>query len=192
MAIDIVQLILVDLLQISSSLLSEYSSIGDQLIYLILIPSVILLLFVYTFGGWISGGHPRFHWLITIVAYIFIIYSGWYGSYFVPIIVNWFMVILAAAFLFFIVTRIIHPARAPQLAKFTGELGKKIKGVTMGKSKERASLDDKIRDVNKAIKKLKQNYNAAAGNQYLQQHYKMQIDEYTKLLKELKAKRGNV
>jgi cell division protein FtsB len=97
-------------LKISPSLLSKYSTVQDQLIYLILIPHVIFLFFIYTVGYWIAGNNHRgISMLISIAAYIYIVYAGWYGTLMVPIINAWFPIVLLSFFGFFILTRVFHP-----------------------------------------------------------------------------------
>lgn len=71
MASDLISLILNDILKISPTLLSKYYTPQDQVIYLILIPSVVLFLFLYAFSkqivGRIVGEHPGFEYLVSIV-----------------------------------------------------------------------------------------------------------------------------
>ena len=107
---NIINLVLVDILKISDKLLYDYTTPTDQIMYLVLIPSAILMLFVWTFGYWIvpdSGKGLRF--LISAIAYIYMVYSGWYGSFIVSIILAWFPLVLLSFFAFFIMTKIFHP-----------------------------------------------------------------------------------
>lgn len=142
------------ILQISSDLMAKYTSVQDQLLYLILIPHVILLLFLWSFGAWIARGHGKFHILISLVGYIFVIWGGWYGMYFVSIINSFFAIILALAFGFFILTYIIHPARGPALYKLAGEVGKEIREKTLGKEQKRKALEKEIDRINAQIRAI--------------------------------------
>jgi len=194
MAGDITQVILQDILKISSSLLREYSSVGDQLIYLILIPSLIILMFVWAFSGWITGEHPRFRILLSIVSYIFIIYSGWYGSFMVPIIVRWFVVLLAVGFIFFIMTKVIHPIRGPGIYKLSGAIGRRIKDVTVGKSKQIEALEKQESEVRGKIKSLEKQLSdpKIQANPNLVTYYQMQKQQYVDLLREIQSKQESI
>ncbi len=150
MAASIIEIILEEILKIPTDLMFQYTSVADQLIYLILIPTLVVLLFVWTFGGWIAGQHPRFRILITIVSYIFIIYAGWYGAM-ASFIVSWFALLLGLAFAFFIISRIIHPIRGKAIYELSGAMGKRLKEVTVGKQKEREVLEDQIKDLQTQI-----------------------------------------
>lgn len=184
MAVDITTLILQDILKISTSLIRDYSSVGDQLIYLILIPSVIVLLFVYVFGGWIAGSSPKFHYLITIVSYIFIIYSGWYGSFIVPIVINWFAITLGLAFVFFIITKVIHPIRGKAIYELSGAAGKRLKEATMGKTKARKEVEKQMSELRRQISIMNARIAEAeaSNNRYLANTYRMRKTEYEQLL----------
>jgi hypothetical protein len=108
--VDLFNLIFIQLLKISPDLISRYSTVQDQILYLLLIPSVIIILFVWTFGYWIMGnGHNGLRILISLIAYIYIVWSGWYGSWIIPVILAWFPIVLVTFFLFFILSRILHP-----------------------------------------------------------------------------------
>ncbi len=107
---DLSNLIFNEILKISPILMSKYYTLQDQVLYLILIPSVIILLFVWTFGYWfMGGGHRGLRLLISAIAYIYIVYAGWYGTFVIPLILAWFPIVLIAAFAFFLMTKIFHP-----------------------------------------------------------------------------------
>ena len=108
--VDLFNLIFTEILKISPTLISRYSTIQDQILYLLLIPSAIILLFVWTFGYWFMGkGHNGLRILISLIAYIYIVWSGWYGTWIIPVILAWFPLILIAFFLFFIISKIFPP-----------------------------------------------------------------------------------
>lgn len=153
--INLFQIIFEEFLKISPDLLSKYSTIQDQLLYLILIPHVVLLLFLWTFGSWIARGHSKFHILLSIVGYIYLIWAGWYGTFIAPLVVSWFTITIILAFGFFILTYIIHPARGPALYKLTGELGGMIGEATIGKGKKRKELEREIEEIKEQIVSLR-------------------------------------
>ncbi len=153
--IQLFQLIFEQFLKVDPSILSQYVTVQDQLLYIILIPHVILLLFLWNFGAWISRGSARFNMLISLVGYIYIIASGLYGTFFIPIIVNFFALMIILSFGFFILTYIIHPARGPALFRLTGELGKEIGEKTVGKSKRKKEISRQIDDINAQIGALR-------------------------------------
>jgi hypothetical protein len=106
---DLFNLIFTELLKISPSLINNYSTLQDQILYLLLIPSVIIILFVWLFGYWVVPKHNGLRVLISIIAYIYIVWSGWYGSWMISLILAWFPMLLLAFFLFFILSRVINP-----------------------------------------------------------------------------------
>jgi uncharacterized membrane protein (DUF106 family) len=83
------QTILVQILKISSDLLSKYSTVQDRLLWLIFIPHILLFIFIWLFADNMAklggGTHTGIRTLVAIAAYITIIFTGWYGMYIVPI-----------------------------------------------------------------------------------------------------------
>lgn len=138
---DLFTLIFEGFLKIDPILLTRYTNIQDQLLYLVLIPHVILLLFLWTFGIWIARGHPKFHILLSIVGYIYVVWSGLYGTFLIPFMVNMFSLMLILAFGFFILSYIIHPARGPAMYKLAGSVGETIGERTVGKMRKRKALE---------------------------------------------------
>lgn len=171
---DLFTLIFEQFLKISPTLINKYTTIQDQLLYLILIPHVVLLLFLWSFGEWISRGRPRFHILLSIVGYIFIIFGGWYGTFIVPIVVSWFIFLIAGAFVFFLLTYIIHPARGPAAYKLAGEVGKSIGKATIGKEKKRGELERQIDEIDAMIAAIK---STPASTAEAQNYRDMQIQQ---------------
>ena len=149
--VDLFNLIFRTILKISPNLISNYSSIQDQILYLLLIPTVIILLFVWTFGYWIMGkGHNGLRILISLIAYIYIIWSGWYGTWIIPLILAWFPVVLVTFFLFFIMSRIFHPMNVAGASKVM-KAGFEKAGA---KGKEINALRKQIEMIDKKIKHL--------------------------------------
>jgi hypothetical protein len=116
-----------------------------------LIPHFVVFLFLWSFGNWIlsrpkEGGvdyelaHTGLRNLLVIIAYIYIVWSGWYGSWIVPIVNAWFVLILFTAFIWFIFTRTIPIAKIGRsiagLHSLGGEIGKKLR--------ERELLEEKL------------------------------------------------
>lgn len=143
--IDLFQLIFEQILKIDPTVISKYATVQDQLLYLILIPHVIIFLFLFSFGIWIIKEHRGLRYLLVIVSYLYIVWGGWY-SWIAEWLVGffWWKLILGSAFLFFLISRIIPPARAMGLHKLAGEAGASIHEMTMGKSKKRKALEDEI------------------------------------------------
>lgn len=149
--VDLFNLIFRTILKISPNLISNYSSIQDQILYLLLIPTVIILLFVWTFGYWVMGkGHNGLRILISLIAYIYIIWSGWYGTWIIPLILAWFPVVLVTFFLFFIMSRIFHPMNVAGASKVM-KAGFEKAGA---KGKEINALRKQIEMIDKKIKHL--------------------------------------
>jgi hypothetical protein len=155
---NIVEFILMDLLQISSDLLRDYSSTQEQLLYLFLIPHAVLLLFVYMFAGSISSmairgpqPHKGFRVLFGIVAYITIIFSGWYGNLLVPIFILWWQMALVVALILFSMSKLfIDPASLQDVAKAGAAVSSKLG--EKGRSKKK--IQKELRLVNEQITRV--------------------------------------
>jgi hypothetical protein len=158
--INLFNLIFTQILKISPTLISKYSAIQDQVLYLIFIPSVIVLLFVWTFGYWIVGNANRgFRLLISLIAYIYIVYSGWYGSFIIPIILAWLPTVLITFFAFFIMTRIFHPSNLQGASNVMSAAFKKA----TNKSKEMSSIEKQIELIDKQIRALDSRQNSTSN-----------------------------
>lgn len=171
------ELVFKEFLKISPDLISKYTTVQDQLLYLILIPHAVLLLFLWSFGSWIARGHPKFHILLSVVGYIYLIWAGWYGTFIVPIIISWFMITIILAFGFFILTYIIHPARGPALYKLTGEIGGMIGEATIGKEKKRKELERQIENIDAQITRLRA---SKTGDRMTDRYIDLQIAEISR------------
>jgi len=157
MATDLFNLIFNEILKISPTLLSKYATIQDQVIYLILIPTVILFLFIYAFAkgivGRIVGEHRGFEYLVSIVTYIYLVYSGIFGATLVPIFITWLNIAIVVALIVFIMSVVIHPARGPALMKVGEAIGKSA-GKLGAKEKQRKAIEEEIDSVKKQIAAL--------------------------------------
>lgn len=165
MAVDLFNLIFIEILKISPTLLSKYYTLPDQILYLFLLPHVLLFLFLYSFSfgfvGRFVGGHKGMSMLLGAVSYIFIVYEGWYGTFLVPIFTTWFTVALAFALILFTITIVINPARGPALTKMSGQIATGLGKRTIAKSKELEKLSKDYDEVRKLIVIAERNYNRA-------------------------------
>lgn len=150
-----------NLLKLDPSLLYKYSTVTDQAFYLLLIPSVFILLFVWTFGHWFVGNsHNGLRIMISIIAYIYVVYSGWYGSFMVGLILAWFPIILISYFGFFIITKILHPSNVDGLNKVMDAGFKKISDANENNKKIEQTennielLNKKIRDMESKLSRM--------------------------------------
>lgn len=159
MASDLISLILNDILKISPTLLSKYYTPQDQVIYLILIPSVVLFLFLYAFSkqivGRIVGEHPGFEYLVSIVSFIYIVYSGMFGTTLVPIFISWLNIAIVLSLIVFVMSVVFHPARGPQLTKAASEAGRMIGEKVTAKQKERKAVEEEIDAIKKELQGLR-------------------------------------
>ncbi len=185
-------LIFEEILKIDPSILAKYTTVTDQLLYLILIPHVILFLFIYGFSsgivGRIVGGHTGFKYLMGIVVYIFIILGGWYGSILVPIFINWFYIVLVVGIIIFLMMAVIHPARGPSWVKNIGELGKMAGRRTFGKAAEKKAIEDEI----KILRAERESLRRQLGQELRPQaktYIQMQITEVERRIAQLEAKK---
>lgn len=156
-SIDLFQIIFEQILKIDPTLIAKYTAIQDQLLYLILIPSIVLLLFLWTFGYWVVPGHRGIRILLSTIAYVFIVWSGWYGTFIISIINLWFPLILITFFIFFILTRLFHPLNVPGAHKIISAGFDQVKGsIKKGKDKEKMErelqlVDQRIRELDRIL-----------------------------------------
>ncbi len=143
MALDLTMLIFQELLKISPELLARYPSVQDKLLYLFLIPHVVLFMFLWSFGDWIIRSHAKIRNALVITAYIYLLWSGFYGSIFVPIVNAWFMLTIMTAFIFFILSRTFSPLRLPALTGLAVEVGRKLR--------EPRDMEEKLQAINNIL-----------------------------------------
>jgi hypothetical protein len=163
MATDLFNLIFNEILRVSPALLSKYSTVQDQVIYLILIPTVILFLFIYAFAkgivGRIVGEHKGFEYLVSIVTYIYLVYSGIFGMTLIPIFITWLNIAIVVALIVFVISVVIHPARGPALMKVGEAVGKSV-GKMSAKAKEQRAIEEEIDSIKKQIAALESQANS--------------------------------
>lgn len=182
MATDVYSIIFQEILQITPRLISQYSSVQDQLLYLILIPHLVLLLFLVAFskgivGRVLGGAHPGFNYLFTIVGYIFVIVSGLYGSWLVPFMITWFYLGLIIAFGLFFLSIIFHPSRAAAGIKMFTEGGKIIGEKTVGRGKKIRAYQDQIDDLQAQIDSTRNQIRSGTLRGNALSYAKMQVTE---------------
>ncbi len=173
--IDLFNLIFTQILKIDPTLITRYTTLQDQILYLILIPHVIVLLFLYSFAQLISGGHKGFRNLLGIVGYLFLIIAGWYGKFLVPIFITWFQILLVITAIFFIGSRIIHPARMTEIF----QVGSKIYEKAGEKGKAREELYNEKKALDQQIAELKRLAAGQPPNSPQQQYLYAQIGQFT-------------
>ncbi|MBN2202993.1 MAG: hypothetical protein JW700_02320 [Candidatus Aenigmarchaeota archaeon] len=166
-SVDLFNLLFVELLKISPSLINNYNSISDQIINLILLPHAILFLFLLGFGQVIAHEHKGLRYLIITVTYIFIVTQGWYGSFLIPLFQTWFWISLVIAIFLFFITRIIHPYTAKNLAGSAGKLAYTM-GRNAGREKEIELLEEELKHVRNEMKQYKNSidHNPGAAEVY--------------------------
>jgi len=159
MASDLISLILNEILKISPNLMTKYSTVQDQVLYLIFIPSVILILFIYAFAkqivGRIVGEHKGFEYLVSIVSFIYIVYSGMFGTTLVPLFINWLNIAIVLSLIVFIISVVFHPVRGPQLTATAKEIGRMAGEKITAKEKERKAIEQEIDAIKKELQGLR-------------------------------------
>ncbi len=80
-----------------------YANIFEGLFYLILLPSFLLILFIYFLAGAVLGklGGPSYlNMVLSIIIYIFIIIEGWY-TIFISLGQVWIILVIVVGIIFF-------------------------------------------------------------------------------------------
>ena len=154
MPTGIEQLIFETILRIDPSLLTKYTTMQDQILYLIFIPHIILFIFIFSFMTVLGGVHRGLRYLVGIGAYAFIIIGGWYGDPLTGLFIIWWQVLLVLAIIFFIGSKFIHPTRVTEIFG----IGKKITGKLTEKSKLSKKLEKQIRSINRQIEAVEAKY----------------------------------
>ena len=155
--VPIKDIILEQILQIDPTVIARYTTVQDQLLYLILIPHLIIIIFLYLLSSTVTPTsrvtqmkNMGIMYLIAIVGYIFIIMSGWYGIL-IPILNVYWVVLLGIGLITFIASKFYHPVRAGEMFG----LGKMIGEKTLGKAKARKEYENRIKEINDEVRVLK-------------------------------------
>lgn len=151
-SLDLFNLIFTQILKISPTLLSRYTTLQDQVLHLIFLPTIILFIFLFGFGYMVIPENKGLRYLVMIVSYIFIIMQGWYGTFLVPLLEGWFMITLIIGLFLFFMTRILHPATAQKLGMAASALAKDV-GKNMGKEKQIEKLAEELVSVQKQMQR---------------------------------------
>lgn len=192
-SVNLFNLIFTEILKISPSLLYKYTTIQDQVLNLILVPHVILFLFIYSFSvgivGRITGGHKGFSTLLGVVIYIYVIWTGWYGTFLIPLLNAWFIIALIFGLILFFITVIIHPARGPALVRLGAEAGKMLGGRMFENEKKIKKLTDELERLDRIIRENE--HAARQGNPGAIQDLNNARYEYNKTLKKIERLEGD-
>ena len=168
-SVDLFNLIFNQILKISPTVLYKYTTLQDQIIYVLLIPMVILFLFVSAFSkgivARIVGGGKGFEYLVSIITFIYLIYSGTFGTLLVPIFTAWLQIALALSLFLFAMSIIIHPSRGPQLMKLSEEVGKSAGKLLWEKSRKIKALDREVESLDREIEVYNGQYALAGDNE---------------------------
>lgn len=176
-SINLFQIIFTEFLKISPDLLSKYPTIQDQLLYLILIPHAVLLLFIFSFGYWFVGfAHKGIRLVISLVAYIYLVWAGWYGTLVVPIVNAFLPLLIISWFLLFMFSRVFHPLNLPGASGVIKGASDKIKS-SIQKSKDREKAEKELSIVKSRIVYLTKQLEKAEHdkNEKLEIEYAYQI-----------------
>lgn len=189
--VDLFNLIFVEILKISPNLLSQYYTIQDRIIHLLFLPHVILFLFLWGFGMMIvppSTDNPNkgLRYLITLTAYIVIVYQGWYGTFLIPLLQTWFYIMLFFGLFLFFISKIFHPLTAKKFGNVGTAMGKSL-GEKMARGKQVEALEDELKFIRKRMDKLKGK--AEGGSDpaatYEYENYKRQEETLKREIKKL-------
>ena len=148
---NLMNLVFIEILKFSPTVLAKYASLTDKLLYLILVPHVVLLLFLWVFGSMVSMKHRGFQMLISISGYLVIVLSGWYGQFLAPLISGFFILWLALGFITFIGFRVIPPIYGPGVKGFGKSVSEKIAEKTIVKSSKLKELKKQLSAIESRI-----------------------------------------
>ncbi len=148
--VDFVKLILEQILRVDPGLIGQYPLVQDKLLWLVLVPHIVVFLFLFSFAAWLSPKHTGLRRVLAIGGYLALVLAGWYGSFIVPLVKAWFIILLVAGFLFFLVSKIFPPTTVKAA---TGILGEAVGLATKG-SKERRQLEIDINTLRRTIASL--------------------------------------
>jgi hypothetical protein len=184
--VDIAKLILQQIFQIAPTTITKYASTQNQLLYLLLIPHVILILFLYIFAdsvarmGRTGGTHKGLFYLVGIVSYLYLVLGGWYGSILVPIFIGLWQLIIALALFAFVFSRFIHPARAGEMLA----LGKAIGGKLVEKERTKKRIEAEIKATDRMLREVER---SPAESKQAMSYKSMQLSQLRMKKAELEA-----
>ncbi len=128
------------ILNISPQLLSKYTAVQDQLLWLIFIPTLIFVFFIYWFATAVTLGHKGFRNLFGIAAYLTIVLTGWYGKL-IPLFITWWWIVLGLGIFLFLLSAVFKPGKSREMLVLGGALGQ----AATGKFWERREMQKKVK-----------------------------------------------
>lgn len=149
------------ILNITPQLLGQYRTIQDQLLYLIFIPNLVLIFFIYLFATNVTYGHRGFRNLFGIAAYATIILSGWYGKFLIPLFVTWWWLWLGLSMFVFLFSVIFKPGKAQE----AGAIGSSIAGALLKKGLDKRDAAKLVKDIDGALRAMGLDPNIPLQNQ---------------------------
>ena len=106
--VDILQMVL-QFLNVNCSIVQcYYPNIFEGLFYLILLPSLLIILFIWFLSGAVIGKfgtHKGLQLIISLAVYVFLIIEGFY-TFFISMSFIWIVVVIVVGILFFIIRHI--------------------------------------------------------------------------------------
>ncbi|MFP4115713.1 MAG: hypothetical protein ACLFTQ_00700 [Candidatus Aenigmatarchaeota archaeon] len=99
--------------------------ISHDFIFSLFLPHIILAVFIYLLYRGL--GHKGLESLLGVGTYIFIVQMGWYG-FFATYAIYWMLITMGLGFFFFIVGKIIPPAKTGGLFALGARIGKALQG----------------------------------------------------------------
>lgn len=137
------------ILNITPQLLAKYASIQDQLLWLIFIPNLIFIFFIYWFATAATLGHKGFRNLFGIAAYLTIVLTGWYGRL-VPLFITWWWIVLGLGVFLFLLSAVFKPGKSREMLVLGGALGQ----AATKKFWDRREAEKEIKDKDNALRKI--------------------------------------
>jgi len=105
---DIVEIIMFDILRVEPSMMT--GNFLQDIVSLIIMPSVFLIIFsYYAAERLLRGITTRFHVIVALSIYLLIVAQGFYGL-FAQFISGYMMLIIAIAFVYFVLARLFRGA----------------------------------------------------------------------------------
>ncbi len=129
------------ILNITPQLLSKYTTVQDQLLWLIFIPTLIFVFFIYWFATAVTLGHKGFRNLFGIAAYLTIVLTGWYGKL-IPLLITWWWIVLGLGIFLFLLSAVFKPGKSREMLVLGGALGQAATGKFWERREAQKNLDN--------------------------------------------------
>ncbi len=122
----------------------------DVLLYLLILPTIILIIFLNSAANIFLQGKTKWSLLLSMVFYLVIIQQGWY-MVFVEFTKSYVLIFLILAGAVFFIGRIIRPGHV----KMAKGLGSSLKGMSKSsKRKRRKEIEIELKRINKEIERV--------------------------------------